>query len=200
MAMESVEPFLAGEEDDFGFELFPVEPEDPALSQWELVNPSDAESDLPDADTDLGSASANDESLSPLHDHTSQWMPPTAADGPPFPGRCLNGVGSHVPSVDQLMLAIAGYYERSRSQGYRHDADAGDFFEEDEDDVGEDDDGLDDELVPRHLSGKLGKQRMRKLGKRLCSRMNTSKRSPHLYVKPGCLYGKHGLGLKHSIC
>ncbi|XP_038710466.1 uncharacterized protein LOC120005083 [Tripterygium wilfordii] len=58
--------------------------------------------------------------------------------------------------------------------------------------------GLDDELVPWQVSGKLGRERMRKIGKRVFARMTNSKRSPHSYVKPGCVYGKHGLGLKHS--
>ncbi|KAL4352554.1 hypothetical protein GQ457_06G002100 [Hibiscus cannabinus] len=63
----------------------------------------------------------------------------------------------------------------------------------------DDDDDLDDELIPRGLSGKVGRQRMRKVGKRGFAKMNNSKRSPFLYVKPGCVHGKHGLGLKHSF-
>ncbi|KAB2088066.1 hypothetical protein ES319_A04G149500v1 [Gossypium barbadense] len=71
---------------------------------------------------------------------------------------------------------------------------------DDQDDV-DDDYGcdLDDELVPKALSGKFGRQRMRKLGKRAFAKMNTSKKSPYLYVRPGCVHGKHGLGLKHSF-
>ncbi|KAK8665271.1 hypothetical protein V6N13_005442 [Hibiscus sabdariffa] len=71
--------------------------------------------------------------------------------------------------------------------------------DDDDDDDGDGDDDLDDELIPRGLSGKLGRQRMRKLGKRGFAKMNNSKRSPFLYVKPGCVHGKHGLGLKHSF-
>ncbi|MBA0655248.1 hypothetical protein Goklo_007750, partial [Gossypium klotzschianum] len=44
-------------------------------------------------------------------------------------------------------------------QGYACDGDG-------EQEVDDGDDGLDDELVPRAFSGKLGRQRMRKLGKR----------------------------------
>ncbi|KAH1072350.1 hypothetical protein J1N35_024678 [Gossypium stocksii] len=65
--------------------------------------------------------------------------------------------------------------------------------------VDDGDDDLDDELVPRAFSGKLGRQRMRKLGKRVCAKMHTSKKSPFLYMKPGCVYGKHCLGFKHSF-
>ncbi|GMJ06906.1 hypothetical protein HRI_004359800 [Hibiscus trionum] len=73
----------------------------------------------------------------------------------------------------------------------------GDQEEEEEDDgYGRD---LDDELIPRGMSGKLGRQRMRKLGKRAFAKMNNSKRSPILYVKAGCVHGKHGLGLKHCF-
>ncbi|KAK8564324.1 hypothetical protein V6N12_036450 [Hibiscus sabdariffa] len=57
--------------------------------------------------------------------------------------------------------------------------------DDDDDDDGDGDDDLDDELIPRGLSGKLGRQRMRKLGKRGFAKMNNSKRSPFLYVKPG---------------
>ncbi|XP_022934009.1 NAD-dependent protein deacetylase HST1-like [Cucurbita moschata] len=74
--------------------------------------------------------------------------------------------------------------------------------ESDDDVVDDDDDGdecdLDDELVPWSVSDKLGRQRMRKLGKRGFTRMYNSKRSPFLFTKPGCVRGKHGLGLKHS--
>ena len=66
-------------------------------------------------------------------------------------------------------------------------------------DDGEDDDGygLDDELVPWNVSNKFERQRMRKLGKRAFSKMHNSKKSPYLFVRPGCVRGKHGLGLKH---
>ncbi|XP_038693726.1 uncharacterized protein LOC119991445 [Tripterygium wilfordii] len=68
----------------------------------------------------------------------------------------------------------------------------------DEEDEELDDYDEDDELVPEQVSGKLGRQRMRKIGKRVFARITSSKLSPHGYVKPGCVYGKHGLGLKHS--
>ncbi|EOA32378.1 hypothetical protein CARUB_v10015645mg [Capsella rubella] len=45
---------------------------------------------------------------------------------------------------------------------------------------------LDDELVPRNVSKKLKRDRLRKLGKR----------SSHLQVKRGCVQGKHGFGSK----
>ncbi|KAK7335210.1 hypothetical protein VNO80_26987 [Phaseolus coccineus] len=75
------------------------------------------------------------------------------------------------------------------------------FPHRDVDDGDEDDDGygFDDELVPWMVSNKFGRQRMRKLGKRVFSKMHNSKKSPYLFVRPGCVCGKHGLGLKHVI-
>lgn len=58
---------------------------------------------------------------------------------------------------------------------------------------------LDDELVPYSAKVKLGRERMRKLGKRSCSKLVKSKRLTYNYNKAGCLRGKHGLGLKHSL-
>nr|XP_043621392.1 uncharacterized protein LOC122593102 [Erigeron canadensis] len=73
--------------------------------------------------------------------------------------------------------------------------------EESEDsDVEEDDNSdLDDELVPKWLSNKFERQRMRKLGKRVYPKMKKSKRMVNQYNKPGCVHGKHGLGLKHNL-
>lgn len=202
MAMKLVDLFLAGEEDDFGFELFTVDAEDLALSQWELVDHSDADSDRSDPVTDVESPSAISDVVPALSQPTLPWASAAPASGSPFPDtadQCLDRAGDPIPSLDQLMLAVAEYCQQFRDQGCGGDGeDLGGDYRENEDDDG--DDGLDDELVPWHLRGKLGRQRMRKLGKRACSKMNTSKRSPHLYVKSGCLYGKHGLGLKRSLC
>ncbi|GMN55750.1 hypothetical protein TIFTF001_024876 [Ficus carica] len=79
-----------------------------------------------------------------------------------------------------------------------------DDHEDDDDGYGDHDDGddaygLDDELVPWSVGGKFGRQRMRKLGKRGFPKMYNSKRSPYLFMRPGVVRGKHGLGLKHSL-
>lgn len=58
---------------------------------------------------------------------------------------------------------------------------------------------LDDELVPYSAKMKLGRERMRKLGKRSCSKLVKSKRLTYNDNKAGCVRGKHGLGLKHSL-
>ncbi|XP_071726070.1 uncharacterized protein [Rutidosis leptorrhynchoides] len=71
--------------------------------------------------------------------------------------------------------------------------------EEEDDDHDDDDLDLDDELVPKWLSNKFERQRMRKLGKRAYPKMKKSKRLVNQYSKPGCVHGKHGLGLKHNL-
>lgn len=80
-------------------------------------------------------------------------------------------------------------------KSHDHDYD----YHDDDDDVSDDGYDLNDELVPWSVSDKFGgRERMRKLGKRAFTKMNNSKRSPKLFVRPGCVRGKHGLGLKHS--
>ncbi|MFS8012580.1 hypothetical protein Hanom_Chr14g01322551 [Helianthus anomalus] len=68
-----------------------------------------------------------------------------------------------------------------------------------ESDDNADEDVLDDELVPRWLNNKFERQRMRKLGKRAYPKMKKSKRLAFMYNKPGCVHGKHGLGMKHNL-
>lgn len=72
--------------------------------------------------------------------------------------------------------------------------------EEEEEDGGmddDDDDDVDDELIPWKLKDRFGKQRIRKMGKRGGPKVSKSKRLPHYHNRPGCLYGKHGLGVQH---
>ncbi|MFS7940935.1 hypothetical protein Hanom_Chr05g00470181 [Helianthus anomalus] len=69
----------------------------------------------------------------------------------------------------------------------------------DESDDNADEDDLDDELVPKWLNNKFERQRMRKLGKRAYPKMKKSKRLAYMYNKPGCVHGKHGLGMKHNL-
>ncbi|KAL1192302.1 hypothetical protein V5N11_020245 [Cardamine amara subsp. amara] len=60
-----------------------------------------------------------------------------------------------------------------------------------------DDSDLDDELmIPRSLSKKVKKERIRKLGKRVSAKVRNSKRSPYSHLKPGCVHGKHGFGIR----
>ncbi|ESQ53656.1 hypothetical protein EUTSA_v10026183mg [Eutrema salsugineum] len=78
----------------------------------------------------------------------------------------------------------------------------GGCYDDGEEDRGADDSEYDDsydleeELVPRNVCKKLGRQRMRKLGKRAVAKAFTSKTFPYSYLKHGCVRGKHGLGMK----
>ncbi|KAL1324211.1 hypothetical protein HN51_034379 [Arachis hypogaea] len=103
----------------------------------------------------------------------------------------IEGIGNFIPRRDVV----------DHDHGHRDNNDDDEEVEcvDDEDDD-DDDDGydLDDELVPWNVGNRFERQRMRKLGKRACSKMNNSKRNPYLYTRPGCVRGKHGLGLKHT--
>ncbi|XP_010530812.1 PREDICTED: uncharacterized protein LOC104807296 [Tarenaya hassleriana] len=188
--------------------------EEDDLSFWEFVNPSDADysddsfsvDSLPDDVISLDSSSPNSPSPSP------QTLPEVdGGDGVPDldlgGGDCVDdGRGGSWPQMllycgDSGFSAGDGY----GCHGYSHDNDEGneDHGHGDGDDDGDGggddddvDDDLDDELVPRSVSGKLGRQRMRKLGKRAFSKVFTSKTSPYSHLKPGCVRGKHGLGMK----
>ncbi|KAL2468446.1 uncharacterized protein Fot_50022 [Forsythia ovata] len=71
--------------------------------------------------------------------------------------------------------------------------------DDDDDDDENGGSGLDDELVPLKLKDRFGKQRIRKIGKRGGSRVNKSKKVSYYYNRPGCVYGKHGLGVQHCF-
>ncbi|KAK1352258.1 hypothetical protein POM88_053522 [Heracleum sosnowskyi] len=89
--------------------------------------------------------------------------------------------------IDDYSVSVPVF--RSRDEKYCYE----------DEDVEEDDYDLDDELVPYYVNGKLGRERMRKLGKRSCTKSVKTKRLTYNYNKAGCFRGKHGLGLKHSL-
>ncbi|XP_058756782.1 nuclear polyadenylated RNA-binding protein 3-like [Vicia villosa] len=101
-------------------------------------------------------------------------------------------IGDSVEGINHGLLHLDDGFSEEQVK-VNHDV--GDDDDEDDDD----EDDLDDELVPWDIGNKLGRQRMRKLGKRVSSKMNNSKRSPYLFVSPGCVRGKHGMGLKHCF-
>ncbi|KAG7944093.1 hypothetical protein I3843_15G081500 [Carya illinoinensis] len=119
-----------------------------------------------------------------------------------------NGIGS-LDSDTCMPICLKNNQMENRDvdhhNPHHHDVDAGSWVndggrsEEQLDDEGDnDDDGndwyyLDDELVLWNVS--IGRQRMRKLGKRVFPKMHNSKRSPYLVVRPACVRGKHGLGV-----
>ncbi|XP_038705934.1 uncharacterized protein LOC120001615 [Tripterygium wilfordii] len=149
------------------------------LSYWELITLADARSDS-DLDDVISWESEYDiNSPRKLSDNENQDCD---HHNPPDLDEKLDGDGRD--SVGEIVPAVAIH-----KSIYDDEDEEVDDYDEDY--------GLDDELVPWQVSGKLGRQRMRKIGKRVFARMINSKRYPHSYVKPGCVYGKHGLGLKH---
>ena len=164
-------------------EIFFREEEENDISYWEFINSSYSDADdvlsLSDASWHSSiSSSAKDSSIPDL-------VPDYGGDD------------DHHHHLDSELFRD-GYGEPYIGD---QEEDDGDDYDDEEQEQEQEDDGydLDDELVPRALSGKFGRQRMRKLGKRAFAKMNTSKKSPFLYLKPGCVRGKHGLGLKHSF-
>ncbi|XP_059448426.1 uncharacterized protein LOC132179685 [Corylus avellana] len=178
--------FLLIEDIDF------VQVDEQGLSHWELVNASDA-----DADSEKEEEQEQEEEG--IEDSIGNEIGSLGSEIS-TPGY-LNDAQIETHHVDVLdfdgdVKYDYGYY------GYG-DGDGGhgeEQYDEDDEDDDNGDDGrdLDDELVPWAVSDKVGRQRMRKLGKRVFSKMNTSKRSPYLFVRPGCVRGKHGLGMKHK--
>ncbi|WCJ40919.1 hypothetical protein M5689_021817 [Euphorbia peplus] len=143
------------------------------FSFWEFVNQSDADSDT--------------ESLQSIENGFVSWYtfpPPTRS--PPSSLSDLQ-IQTHELTHPPHALDPANFEDEDEEEEGMH---------EDDDDDDDDGYGLDDELVPWNMSGKFGRERMRKLGKRFCSKMVNSKRNPYAYVKPGCVHGKHGLGMK----
>ncbi|GAB2291773.1 hypothetical protein Dimus_026027 [Dionaea muscipula] len=88
-----------------------------------------------------------------------------------------------------------GFHGSCDYYGDDHDHHEACYNDDDDDDEQEIMD-LDDELVPWGVADRLGRQRMRKLGKRCFARMTKSKQMAHIYTMRGCVRGKHGLGLK----
>lgn len=154
-----------------------VKVNDDSLLQWELVDVVDAEEQ-----------SEEEERVDDDGDSFISWSD-SSRIGDPI--ELLTHRRIHLDDpVENHHHHHVGYSEEQ----VNHDDD-------DDDDESEDDgdDDLDDELVPWDIGNKLGRQRMRKLGKRVSSKMNNSKRSPILFVRPGCVRGKHGMGLKHCF-
>ncbi|XP_059653742.1 uncharacterized protein LOC132300594 [Cornus florida] len=144
------------------------------LSAWEIIDPSDDEVYSFDDDDGFGFFSP-DLSAKSLPDHLVSDHHDD--DGVP------DVVVKDEPIIEQYKVDVDV------------DVDVDDSDDDDDDDGYE----LDDELVPKCVSDRFGRQRLRKLGKRAYPKMNKSKRLPYYYNRPGCVHGKHGLGLKHSI-
>lgn len=161
-----------------------VQVDEQGLSHWEFVNASDADSEKEESENEEREVdnSVGDE-IGSLGFEPNEQIVTHHVD--------LDDDHDH---QDVGVKYESGHY--SSGYGQQRD-DEEEEEEEDDDDDGEDD--LDDELVPWDVSDKFGRQRLRKLGKRAFPKMYNSKRSPYLFVRPGCVRGKHGMGLKHNF-
>ncbi|XP_045825302.1 putative uncharacterized protein YGR160W [Trifolium pratense] len=146
---------------------------DDSLLQWELVDVVEAEEEQ----------EQEEEQTVDVDDHVISWSVSSRIDDP-------------IERINHPMLHLDAYVEDHNHDGVYREEQVNHDIDDEEDDG---DDDLDDELVPWNIGNKLGRQRMRKLGKRVSSKMNNSKRSPYLFVSPGCVRGKHGMGLKHCF-
>lgn len=174
------------EEYEFLEKVVVVEEEEHALglSLWEFIDASDA-----DSEEDRHFFEEEEPEEDRVHDDEANGSL-----------SCLSSVPLPIPNGhDRIEGRIDIHHlfplvDLKSPDDYEDDDDE----DEDDDDIGDDEYDLNDELVPWSVSGKFGRQRMRKLGKRAFPKMNNSKRSPYLFVRPGCVRGKHCLGLKHS--
>lgn len=155
------------------------------LSYWEFVNSSDAEDGF-GSWASLSSSSDDDDDESEMKDRLIeiQQVVEVEAESPPPVMEDSEKAGNFMEVRVQEQY---GEYEDEEREVDLDD-------EEHDDEV-----DLDDELVPWGLIDRLDRGRMRKLGKRSYAKMGKAKRVAFTFDRPGCVHGKHGLGLKHSF-
>lgn len=95
---------------------------------------------------------------------------------------------------DELAKVLSHFHQDVSTVAARDD----EYENYDEDDEHGYEDEYDDELVPIEVRNRFGKQRIRKMGKRACPKMKKSKKLPYKYNRPGCVHGKHGLGVQYA--
>lgn len=211
----TMSPLVLNHEDDLDLDL--------DLDLWEVVNPSDGEY----SDDSFSVDSLSDDDVISLDDAASFVISPPpqilpVTDGVELltdldlDGACDDDddddgvVRDQVVADKDLRWAQRRILLLRRGSTCSFGITLGDYANHggcyddggDDDRDGEYDDSydLDEELVPRSVCKKLGRQRMRKLGKRAIAKVLTSKTktmsSPYSHLKPGCIRGKNGLGLK----
>ncbi|KFK30096.1 hypothetical protein AALP_AA7G216500 [Arabis alpina] len=177
------------------------------LDLWEVVNPSDGDY----SDDSFSVDSLSDDDVISLDDDS--LISPSLVISPPPPEMIVeaddNGgdnlslvadldLEDKLGSAQRRMLVRTTRYSIGITYGDFANRGGGGCYDDGEEDRGEDDGDyddsydLEDELVPRSVSKKLGKQRMKKLGKKSIAKIPYSQLK-HGIVRPG---GKHGLGLK----
>lgn len=174
-----------------------VQVEEQGLSHWEFVNASDADSEKEERGDEIDK-DKEDCIGNGIGSLDSEISSPICLKNDQMETRDVAHHNSHHHDVD-ADVKYGGYYGYSR--GNDDGGRVQEKFDGENDDVDDGNDGydLDDELVSWNVSDKFGGQRMRKLGKRAFPKMHISKRSPYPFMRPGCVHGKHGLGLKHGF-
>ncbi|KAL7593621.1 nucleosome assembly protein 1;2 [Lactuca sativa] len=180
------------------FEAIDVYVSDSDSDSWEVVEPSDSD----DGNFSYGDVTSDDDEVVADVDDLLQQ-----AYGSPSPDISLQSLVEEIThhceevkdayEIDDLRHVIVEDDGRIDGAYDPYEEDADESEEEIDDD--DDHDDLDDELVPKYLNNKFERQRMRKLGKRAYPKMKKSKRVANQFNKPGCVRGKHGLGLKHNL-
>ncbi|EOA17425.1 hypothetical protein CARUB_v10005729mg [Capsella rubella] len=189
-----------------------------ALDLWEVVNPSDGEF----SDDSFSVDSLSDDDVISLDDDDAGASVFSSSVISPLPQTLTVAVGADLPVDLDLDFGGVGDHGGDVVRGEVDDTDLGwakrqilflsggsrvvtygDCVDDDgEEDRGGDDGDyddsydLDEELVPRSVNKKLGRQRMRKLGKRAIAKAYASKMTPYSHLKYGGVRGKHGLGMK----
>ena len=118
----------------------------------------------------------------------------------------FDGVGSDGEGLSIYLHkhSPSSYYDEQLSNLHEHGRDDGNLIyththddDDDDDDDGHDDDvsDMDDDLIPWDVKDLLVKQRVRKSGKNSFRRLAKAKKSALVFTRPGCVRGKHGLGL-----
>ncbi|KAI3753336.1 hypothetical protein L2E82_25387 [Cichorium intybus] len=172
---------------------------------WEVVDPSDSE----DENFSYGDVTSDDDEVvsdiddllqhpygSPSRDISLQSLADEITHHCEEPKDAYEIDHRRQVLADDAVVKDDGLIDGAHDP-YKEDVDQSE--EEEEYDNDDDDSDLDDELVPKWLNNKFERQRMRKLGKRAYPKMKKSKRVAYQYNRPGCVHGKHGLGLKHNL-
>ncbi|KAM2053251.1 hypothetical protein ACFX1T_002913 [Malus domestica] len=149
------------------------------LTHWEFIDASDADSeenhhhhrsDSEQTDKDEEANRFDRLIIGPAS--FSPSIPPPVADP--------------IPAQRRRRPHLVRFVDVGLNLKLRSDWDDGSDEDEGHGEEEEDGYGLDDELVPWSVSDKFGRQRMRKLGKRMIPKTNNSKRSPYMVARPGC--------------
>ncbi|KAD5318241.1 hypothetical protein E3N88_18187 [Mikania micrantha] len=175
-------PSLTGE----AFELINGDVSD--SDSWQVIDPSDSDA----GNFSSGDVSGTDDDEELVSDADNTLQHPYGSPSSDIPMQYLAvEITRHYQKLED---AYDGGLIDGEDNLYEED---GDKVEEEEEDG--DDSDLNDELVPKWLNNKFERQRMRKLGKKVYPKMKKSKRLANQYNKPGCVHGKHGLGMKHNL-